>query len=35
LQALKTRFDKGPVDWSAKKAKVKSEAAAQAIKKTD
>jgi uncharacterized protein YndB with AHSA1/START domain len=35
LQALKTRFDKGPVDWSAKKAKAKSEAAAQAIKKAE
>jgi uncharacterized protein YndB with AHSA1/START domain len=35
LQALKTRFDKGPVDWSAKKAKAKSEAAPQAIKKAE
>ena len=35
LQALKTRFDKGPVDWSAKKAQAKSEAAAQAIKKAE
>ena len=35
LQALKTRFDKGPVDWSAKKAKLKSEAAAQAVQKAD
>lgn len=35
LQALKTRFDKGPVDWSARNAKAKSEAAARAVDKTD
>jgi uncharacterized protein YndB with AHSA1/START domain len=35
LQALKNRFEKGPVDWSAKKAKTQSEGAAQAVKKSD
>jgi hypothetical protein len=31
-QALKTRFEKGPMDWTAKKAKHESEAAAQTLK---
>jgi uncharacterized protein YndB with AHSA1/START domain len=35
LQALKTRFEKGPVDWSAKKTKSKSEAAAGTVEKAD
>ncbi len=35
LQALKTRFEKGPVDWSAKKAKTKSETAAETVTKSD
>jgi uncharacterized protein YndB with AHSA1/START domain len=35
LQALKTRFEKGPVDWSAKKEKAKSETAARTVEKTD
>jgi uncharacterized protein YndB with AHSA1/START domain len=32
LQALKTRFEKGPVDWSAKKAQLQSQAAANTVK---
>jgi uncharacterized protein YndB with AHSA1/START domain len=35
LHALKGRFEKGPVDWAAKKAKAQSEAAAQSVKKSD
>jgi uncharacterized protein YndB with AHSA1/START domain len=35
LQALKKRFEEGPVDWSAKKANAESEAAVQAVKKSD
>jgi hypothetical protein len=35
LHALKKRFDKGPVDWTALSAKLKSEEAAQAVKKSD
>jgi uncharacterized protein YndB with AHSA1/START domain len=35
LQALKARFEKGPVDWSAKKAKLKSEAAVRTVEKAD
>ena len=35
LQTLKTRFEKGPVDWSAKKSRAKSEAAAQTVEKAD
>lgn len=31
LQALKKRFEKGPVDWAAKSAKLKSEQAAQTV----
>jgi hypothetical protein len=32
LQELKTRFEKGPVDWAARSAKRKSAEAAQAVK---
>jgi uncharacterized protein YndB with AHSA1/START domain len=35
LQALKTRFEKGPVDWAAKNAKRKSEQAPQTVQKSD
>jgi hypothetical protein len=35
LQALKTRFEKGPVDWAAKSAKRQSKEAAQAVKGSD
>jgi uncharacterized protein YndB with AHSA1/START domain len=35
LHALKKRFEKGPVDWTSKKAKVESGAAAEAIKQSD
>jgi uncharacterized protein YndB with AHSA1/START domain len=35
LQTLRTRFEKGPVDWSAKKTKAKSEAAAETVTKSD
>jgi uncharacterized protein YndB with AHSA1/START domain len=35
LQALKTRFEKGPVDWAAMSAKRKSKEAAQAVKGSD
>ena len=34
LQELKTRFEKGPVDWSAREAKQKSQEAARAVKGT-
>src|ERR1700683_3164063 len=34
LQELKTRFEKGPVDWSARDAKHKSEEATRAVKGT-
>jgi hypothetical protein len=33
LQALKTRFEKGPVDWSAQQAKLKSKTAAKTLEK--
>jgi uncharacterized protein YndB with AHSA1/START domain len=35
LQELKTRFEKGPVDWSARDAKHKSEEATRAVKGTN
>jgi uncharacterized protein YndB with AHSA1/START domain len=35
LHELKKRFEKGPVDWAAMSAKLKSEEAAQAVKKSD
>jgi uncharacterized protein YndB with AHSA1/START domain len=34
LQELKTRFEKGPVDWSAREPKQKSEEATRAVKGT-
>jgi uncharacterized protein YndB with AHSA1/START domain len=35
LQALKTRFEKGPVDWSAERSQGASETADREVKKTD
>jgi hypothetical protein len=35
LQELKTRFEKGPVDWAARNSKRKSAEANQAVKGTE